>query len=1006
MAPVRRQPRLIEAPVHTLHSRPHPLSRRFRSTITALTAFALLFGASLVAAPAATAAATGSITGVVTSAEGGSKLDGIAVLLLPAFSPTSSGDNYLDYDETNSQGKFSFSGLAAGKYRVFFETEGRDYVPQYFGGEPGDRDGEIAPLTVGSTAVDASTALSVGGTYSGHIENAKGAALKDIYVYAMPLDESSDYYYYGEDSTDNNGDFEIGGLQPGEYELQVVIDYDNLAGRSIDVAPIVDGSEIVVDDVVLAVGAKITGIVKDAAGKPVKNAAVVGQALNPDGTASVASYGYGYTNKYGVYTLTQLPVGDIQVAVLRGARYGATQDYAGGSDDSYLAVPVKVTKAGSTSYRDIRLAKGATVSGTVRNASGKTAAKIPVQVIQNDLTGEGISYGSFGSSRTPHEQFTSSIAAKQTTAKATAKAAVATGLESTTAAIEIDDPETTLKVIDEVRTDKNGKYVIHGLTAGSYSLYFGDNVSGGLPGAVATKSLFLGPKSTTVNATLSKSVVVSGTVKSSAGKALRYATVEAIRVGGGSKADLLADSFGARGTYTSKSGKYSLGLPPGKWVLKFSSDYNSVGTRYLGGGTFPSAPNTTRLVVKSKALKKKNVTLPTGGANVGATVVSAEGLKDAGGLITLERLVAGKVVERTVQSTDYFDDWDEAPGYNTTFPLRRLADGDYRVVLAPTSYFVNWAVGETAVPFTVAKAKVTKVSGKSVTPGSTLGTIRLATPTAVTSTSDATISGTASVGQSLKASGSGLPADASVYYAWYRDGRPITGAFDQNYRVQPSDLGARLQVAISAFSDSSYFDELSDETAKVGAGTYPVAAGAPKVTGSGRVGSSLSAPAGTKAKYQWLVNGFAIPGATAKTFAVRIADFGDSLSVKVSVNGKAWTTSAPVAVRTGSAVTLSGKAKLKVVGKTGAKPVLGSSLTSTTTGVPGNAIVQSYQWQVNRGSGWENLSGKIGPSLGIPKTASADYAIGYSYRVVQTIERSATTTGPAITSSALKLVKK
>jgi len=991
MAPVRRQPRPIEAPVHTLHSRPHPLSRRFRSTITALTAFALLFGASLVAAPAATAAATGSITGVVTSAENGSKLDGIAVALLPVFSPTTSYDRYIDYDETNSQGKFSFTGVAAGRYRVFFDTDDRDYIPQFLGGDPGDLDGQIAPIVVGTNAIDASQALTVGGTYSGHVENAAGKSLKNVSVYAVPSDESAeDYYDYDEDVTDTNGNFEIGGLWAGDYTIEIFSDEENLVGQTLDVDPIVGSADVELDDVVLAVGAKLSGIVKDAAGKPLKGAAVVGQLINADGSLSNSSYGYDNTDKNGAYSMNRLPKGDIQVSILGYDDYTVSQDFAGGSDEAYLSVPIKIPTAGSGNYRDLRLAKAASITGKVKDASGKKVKNVTIQVIQNDLTGLGFSYGDFLKGSTPSKRFEKSVK--------TAKAAKA-------AAVDVDSPETALKVLDYVSTDKHGKYTVRGLTPGSYSLSFGSNTSRTKPGAVAAKTLYLGTTTKTVNVRLSKTVSVSGVVKSSAGKALRYAEVQAIRIGGGNKADALTESFGPHIAYTDKNGKYALGLPTGTWALRFSSENNSVGTRFLGGGTYLSSPSTTKLVVKSTSLKK-NISLPITGANVAATVLTAEGLKNAGGTIALERLVSGKVVDRTVNFTDDWDEWEETSGFNSVFPLQRLADGDYRVILTPTSYYEAWAVAPTTVPFTVAGAKVTKISGTAVSPTASLGTIRLSTPTAVSSTSAVAVTGSASVGQLLKAKTSGIPSDAEGYFTWYRDGHAITGGFFEDYRVQPSDVGARLQVVFIAASGDSYYEVTSDETAKVTAGTFPVAAGAPKVTGSGRVGSTLTAPAGSKTKYQWLVNGYALPGATSRTFAVRIADFGDSLSVKVSVNGKAWTTSAPVAVRTGSAVTLNGKAKPKVVGKTGAKPVLGSSLTSTTTGVPGNAIVQSYQWQVNRGSGWENLSGKIGPSLGIPKTASADYAIGYSYRVVQTIERSATTTGPAITSSALKLVKK
>jgi hypothetical protein len=75
--------------------------------------------------------------------------------------------------------------------------------------------------------------------------------------------------------------------------------------------------------------------------------------------------------------------------------------------------------------------------------------------------------------------------------------------------------------------------------------------------------------------------------------------------------------------------------------------------------------------------------------------------------------------------------------------------------------------------------------------------------------------------------------------------------------------------------------------------TFPIAvtwvqAGAPAITGTAKVGSTLTAhtgawnPAGVRFAYQWLANGTAIAGATGSTLALGSAELGKTVSVDVT----------------------------------------------------------------------------------------------------------------------------
>ncbi|WP_170219269.1 amidase family protein [Nocardioides litoris] len=82
-------------------------------------------------------------------------------------------------------------------------------------------------------------------------------------------------------------------------------------------------------------------------------------------------------------------------------------------------------------------------------------------------------------------------------------------------------------------------------------------------------------------------------------------------------------------------------------------------------------------------------------------------------------------------------------------------------------------------------------------------------------------------------------------------------------------------------------DEAGSGTVAVGLKTAPVATTAPTVVGTPRVGQVVRATGGAwdldgvRLGYQWLVGGSPVPGATAPSYRLRVADVGRSLAVAV-----------------------------------------------------------------------------------------------------------------------------
>jgi hypothetical protein len=142
------------------------------------------------------------------------------------------------------------------------------------------------------------------------------------------------------------------------------------------------------------------------------------------------------------------------------------------------------------------------------------------------------------------------------------------------------------------------------------------------------------------------------------------------------------------------------------------------------------------------------------------------------------------------------------------------------------------------------------------------------------------ISGSSIIGQTLSATGS-IDLGIKASWQWLRDGAAITGATRVSYLLRADDVGHKL--SLRATFTRVAFNAASSTTAAV-----DVAPGTqvklPTVTISGlaRVGRTLSGIAGSwdsgaKQTYQWLRNGTAIVGETARTHKLVAADLGATL---------------------------------------------------------------------------------------------------------------------------------
>ena len=160
-----------------------------------------------------------------------------------------------------------------------------------------------------------------------------------------------------------------------------------------------------------------------------------------------------------------------------------------------------------------------------------------------------------------------------------------------------------------------------------------------------------------------------------------------------------------------------------------------------------------------------------------------------------------------------------------------------------------------------------------------------------------TISGTVRVGETLTAEISAI-ADAdgmsgAVFsYLWLADDVDIAGATSDTYTLVDADQGKAVKVRV-IFTDNADNEETltSEPTEEVAARPNSPATGAPSISGTARVGETLTAETSgiddadgldnVSYSYQWLANDADIAGATSDTYTPVADDVGKAIKVRV-----------------------------------------------------------------------------------------------------------------------------
>jgi len=160
------------------------------------------------------------------------------------------------------------------------------------------------------------------------------------------------------------------------------------------------------------------------------------------------------------------------------------------------------------------------------------------------------------------------------------------------------------------------------------------------------------------------------------------------------------------------------------------------------------------------------------------------------------------------------------------------------------------------------------------------------------SSSKPSISGTARVGTRLAVKKGSWKSGTKFSYVWRVAGKKVgTGT---KYTPRASQVGKKIAVSVTGKKSGYKTVTRTSSSKKIGRGVF--SAPTPRISGSAKVGSTLTAapgawkPGAGTLRYQWRADGSTISGATSKTFRPTTSQVGKKITVKVTGSKAGYTT--------------------------------------------------------------------------------------------------------------------
>ncbi len=884
-----------------------------RGLVRVIGVVALVLAVLGLPATAASAAGTGTITGSVTTPDG--PLAGtVAVTAFRWDDGTSTWqfDGLLRYQSASA---FTVSDLAPGTYQLKFgdPASRSPYLPTFHPNALAVEDGSPIEVRSGETTAIGESVLRVGGTISGNVTLPAGVDL------AQPLGASAERL--NEDGVPQSvrsalvdpvtGHYRIVGLPDGDFVLRFDTTSYGITDEYYDgvVVPelatkvsIRDAGQVDGIDASLDPYTSLIGSVRDQYGDPA-HARVVLYRWEPTVQRWRQHATKETTERTGNYELTMVPPGQYR---LRFELFDEPEvaDVFNGGTASFEDAP-RIEVAGSSPVRglDARFGTGLEISGLVRDPDGDPAVATVSALEWDDYrqtwvtrrevaTSDGTyairglhpgAYmlrfrsedlglhpqfhdGSFSPDVANPLQLSTSLTGVDLQLRDDDLAGAIRGTVSGTsdrpfagivrARAAADDT-----VVSTATPGTGGSYVLRGLAPGAYRVEFDASASAGLvdeyyddaTDAASSTTVSVATKQTVspVDAVLAPDAAVGGV-------AGRVTGPDGTPVSGAVQVKRPNGSLVTRIRTDPSTGDYRIwGLAPGAYRIQADPDHPQM--REVSYGEESQAWPPTVDVVAGSMLSGLDISVDCVGPCSGTPTVS--GTARVGETLTVDPGLW------TPAATTFRYQWfhgatgDLIPGATGRTYTLTGADLGHRMWVSVTGDFAGKSAGANGV------LKPYVVEGVSVA-----GTVDLV--------------GTPAVGHSVEATLQGwAPENATITYAWFRNGVLVEEERSARMPFEPVDLGAeyRVRVTATAIGYPARVATSAPVTVRSGA----VVAGTVAISGSPHLDGRLTATpsrswSSAAFSYQWLRGGVAISGATRNVYRPTSADLGRRLSVRVT----------------------------------------------------------------------------------------------------------------------------
>ncbi|MDM8520919.1 carboxypeptidase regulatory-like domain-containing protein [Anaerolineales bacterium HSG6] len=351
-----------------------------------------------------------AISGVVTDEATGEALPETWVCANPA-----ERHGWQQCETTDENGAYTIGGLRTGSYIVEFWHGDGHYLPEFYDNQASPESANPVSVEADQTTTDINAALSTGGHISGQVTNNAGEPLADIAVEVYADGTTDMWGWRGMAHTDENGQYDIGGLAEGDYRVgffdwtgrYVSEFYDNAfhleAGTQVSVLSQQTTSDI---NAVLEIGGGLSGQITSDGSETLEGIEVI---VYRSDNGEWVEVGHAKTNRNGNYMVKGLMTGAYRVEFVdwteRDSHQSERPSYANEfyQDAQSLdsATDVQVTAGTVTPNVDASLSIGGQVTGMVTGKNGHGLRNVTVEIfIQN-----GTEWEWAGVTRTNHDGF-------------------------------------------------------------------------------------------------------------------------------------------------------------------------------------------------------------------------------------------------------------------------------------------------------------------------------------------------------------------------------------------------------------------------------------------------------------------------------------------------------------------------------------------------------------------------------------------------------------------------